>query len=165
MLGWSEEDVKRFRIEDMMPGLIRERHPDFMNRYNKTGQSYIINNKVTMFIRKANGYVIPVELYIKFHYSIDYQYTFLAIIKPFYEMAPFGNGAKYNINQLLFLIVDNEYDGRITEFSESCRKLLSMYGFGAQMEQNTIIKRITDIVLDFDFNSFQRSRNERYMTN
>jgi hypothetical protein len=27
---------------------------------------------VTMFIKKANGYVIPVELYIKFHYSIDY---------------------------------------------------------------------------------------------
>lgn len=51
-----------------------------------------------MFIKKNNGYVIPVELYIKFHYSIDYQYTFLAILKPFYEMAPFANGVKYNIN-------------------------------------------------------------------
>ncbi len=49
-----------------------------------------------MFIKKANGYVIPVELYIKFHYSIDYQYTFLAVIKPFYEMAPFADGVKYN---------------------------------------------------------------------
>jgi hypothetical protein len=53
---------------------------------------------VAMFIKKANGYVIPVELYIKFHYSIDYQYTFLAVIKPFYEMAPFADGVKYNIN-------------------------------------------------------------------
>ncbi len=51
-----------------------------------------------MFIKKANGYVIPIELYIKFYYSIDYQYTFLAVIKPFYEMAPFADGVKYNIN-------------------------------------------------------------------
>ena len=98
MLGWSEEDVKSNRIESFMPELIKNKHPEFMARYNKTGQSYIINNKVAMFIKKANGYVIPVELYIKFHYSIDYQYTFLAVIKPFYEMAPFSDGVKYNIN-------------------------------------------------------------------
>lgn len=98
LLGWSEEEVKRFRIENFMPTLIRDKHPEFMARYNKTGQSYIINNKMTVFMKKINGYVIPVEIYIKFHFSIDYQYTFLAIVKPFYEMAPFANGVKYNIN-------------------------------------------------------------------
>ena len=108
LLGWSEEEVKRFRIENFMPTLIRDKHQDFMARYNKTGQSYIINNKTTMFIKKSNGYVIPVELYIKFLYSIDYQYTFLAIVKPFYEMAPFANGVKYKINQLIFLVVEND---------------------------------------------------------
>ena len=87
-----------------------------------------------MFIKNANGYVIPVELYIKFHYSIDYQYTFLALVKPFFEMAPFANGVKYNINQLLFLIVENEEDGRISEFSESCAKMLADYGFKTEME-------------------------------
>ena len=129
LLGWTEEDVKKSRIESFMPQLIRLKHPEFMTRYNKTGQSYIINNKVTMFIKKSNGYVIPVELYIKFHYSIDYEYTFLAVIKPFYEMAPFSNGVRYNINQLLFLIVDDERDGRVTEFSESFAKLLGNFGF------------------------------------
>lgn len=86
-----------------------------------------------MFVKKPNGYVIPVELYIKFHYSIDYQYTFLAILKPFYEMAPFTNGVKYNTNQLLYLIVDLE-EGRITEYSESCKKLLGSYGFRTEIE-------------------------------
>jgi hypothetical protein len=164
-LGWSEDDARLFRIEDMMPKLIRDKHPEFMSRYNKTGQSFIINNKVTMFIKKANGYVIPVELYIKFHYSIDYQYTFLAIIKPFFEMAPFGNGVSYNINQLIFLVVDNEQDGVITEFSEACSRLLSSYGFGAVMEHGNIIKRVTEVLLDFDFATFKRTRTERYMTN
>jgi len=81
-----------------MPMLIRDKHPEFMARYNKTGQSFIINNKVTMFLKKKSGFVIPVELYIKFHYSIDYQYTFLAIVRPFYEITPFQNMVKYNIS-------------------------------------------------------------------
>jgi PAS domain S-box-containing protein len=158
LLGWTEDQVKSNRIENFMPTLIKEKHPQFMGRYNKTGQSFIINNKVTMFIKKANGYVIPVELYIKFHYSIDYQYTYLAIIKPFYEMAPFSNGIKHNVNHLLFLIVDNDLDGRITEFSESCRKLLSVFGFNPELEQNGVAKNIQDVMLEFDFLDFKKSR-------
>ena len=165
LLGWSEEEVKRFRIENFMPTLIRDKHPEFMGRYNKTGQSYIINSKVTMFIKKSNGYVIPVELYIKFHFSIDYQYTFLAIVKPFYEMTPFANGVKYNINQLIFLIVENDADGRISEFSESCFKMLSGYGFKPTLEINGITKTISDVIIDFDFTAIRRSRQDRYMTN
>lgn len=151
-----------------MPSLIRQKHPEFMNRYNKTGQSYIINNKVTMFIKKANGYVIPVELYIKFHYSIDYQYTFLAIIKPFFEMTPFGNGLKYNTEQLLFFLVDQEQGGMITEYSESCVNLLANYGFSGELDRNTgssIIKHIADIMIDFDFELIRNTRQERYVTN
>ena len=49
-------------------------------------------------------------------------------------MAPFNNGVKYNINQLLFLIVENEEDGTISEFSESCAKMLADYGFKTEME-------------------------------
>lgn len=75
-----------------------------------------------------NGYIIPVELYIRFHYSIDYQYPFLAICKPYYEMSPFGNEVKYNIDQLLFMIVGNDQEGRITELSESSLELFREMG-------------------------------------
>ena len=51
-----------------------------------------------VFVKKSNGYVIPAELLIKFHYSIDYKYTFIALINPIYEMQPFGNEVKYNID-------------------------------------------------------------------
>lgn len=81
-------------------------------------------------------------------------------------MAPFGNGLKYNTEQLLFLIVDNEEtDGRITEYSESCVKLLGNYGFSEELERNGITKHITDIIFDFDFEKIRRSRQERYVTN
>ena len=86
-------------------------------------------------MKKSNDYVIPVELYIKFHYSVDYQYTFLAIIKPFYEMAPFSNGVKYNINQLLFLMTDND-KGQISEYSESFSTIMANYGFQKDLEKD-----------------------------
>ena len=90
-----------------------------MRRFNKTGMFYIINNKDTMLINKSNGFLITVELYIKFHYSLDYRYTFLAIINPFHEMASFNNKVKYNIIQLLFLVVEDDIEGTITECFQS----------------------------------------------
>jgi hypothetical protein len=108
-------------------------------------------------MKKANDYVIPVELYIKFHYSVDYQYTFLAIIKTFYEMAPFGNGVKYNINQLLFLMTDND-KGQISEYSESFSTIMANYGFHKELEKDQIQKNISDIIEELDFNEFKRTR-------
>lgn len=157
MLGWQEEEFRNFRIEHFMPTLIKNKHHEFMERYNKTGQSYIIDNKVTMFIKKANSYVIPVELYIKFHYSVEYQYIFLAILTPLYEIAPFNNGVKYNLNQVAFILTDNE-DGIITEYSESCKTLLgidetTLFDCGAG-----IIKRIGEFVIDLDFAKVKKTR-------
>ncbi len=37
LLGWLEEDVLRFRIEVFMPMLIKQKHSEFLERYNKTG--------------------------------------------------------------------------------------------------------------------------------
>ena len=53
-----------------------------MTKFNQTGETYVINRKTTMFLKKKVGYVIPIELFIRFYYSVDYQYTFLAIIQP-----------------------------------------------------------------------------------
>lgn len=86
-----------------------------------------------MFIKKTNGYVIPIELYIKFYYSMEYRYTFLAVINPFHEMMPFANRVKYNINQLLFLLVENELEGRVAEQSESLPKILSQFSLRPDM--------------------------------
>lgn len=65
----------------------------------------------------------------------------------------------------MFLIIDDENEGRITEYSESCSKLLSTYGFGVELEQNSIIKGISDVLLDFDFIEFKKSRANRYQSN
>jgi hypothetical protein len=37
LLDWTQNDVKHNRIENFMPEMIREKHNEFMLRYNKTG--------------------------------------------------------------------------------------------------------------------------------
>jgi hypothetical protein len=148
-----------------MPQLIQQKHNAFMKRFNQTGQSYIINNKATMFIKRSNGYVIPVELYIKFHYSYEFRYTFLAVITPFHEMAPFGNRIKYNINQLLFLLVADDIEGEITEYSESLPAILKPFGLRPDKQQNALSKRISDIVVDLNYAEIRNGRVRRYEVN
>ncbi|CDW72555.1 UNKNOWN [Stylonychia lemnae] len=160
LLGWTEEDYTKYRIESFMPTLIKEKHSAFLERYDKTGQSFIINNKTCMFVKKSNGYVIPIELFIKFHYSIEYQYVYLAILKPFYEMAPFSNGVRYNTDQLLFVITDGD-DGRIFEYSESCKSILK---FNKQYTNDGIIKIVDELIENFSFKIFTQTRSHRYIT-
>jgi hypothetical protein len=65
----------------------------------------------------------------------------------------------------MFLIVEDDEDGRISEFSESCAKMLSSYGFSKDLDQSGVIKRITDVVMDLNFSEFRKTRQERYMCN
>jgi hypothetical protein len=68
-------------------------------------------------------------------------------MRPFYEIAPFSNNVKYNINQLIFLVADND-EGTISEYSESCRKLLN---FNNEIEHDDIVKKIGEFVIDLNF--------------
>jgi hypothetical protein len=115
-----------------------------------------------MFVKKKNGFVVPVEIFIKFHHSVDYQYTFLAIMKPFYEMVPFANGVKYTMDQLLFLIVENDIEGCISEYSDSTVKLLKNFGVRLNAEHTSITQRISDLLPDLDFGNIRNTREDRY---
>lgn len=152
-----------------MPLLIRQKHNNFIKRFNQTGQSFILNKNITFFLKKANGYIIPAEMYTKFYYSIDYQYTFLAVCKPYYEMSPFGNDVKYNIDQLLFMIVGNDNEGRITEISESSIDIFREMGIKqSPLEfQDMVGARlfVSDLITDFNFQAFCKGRQERYLKN
>ena len=115
-----------------MPSLIQQKHKFFLKRFDRTGQAFILNRDVTMFIKKQNGFVFPCQLFIKFHYSHNLHYTFLAIVKPLYQMAPFSDGVSHHLNNLHFLIVDSEPEGTIIEMSESWLKLIQSKGLKAE---------------------------------
>ena len=117
-----------------------------------------------MFIKKKTGFVAPTEMFIKFHHSIDYQYTFLAIMKPFYEMAPFANGVRYSMEQLLFLVVENDMEGYISEYSDSAFRILKNMGVKLNSEDTSVNQRIGDVLPDLDFADLRKTRQERIFT-
>ena len=116
-----------------------------------------------MFVKKKTGFVAPTEMFIKFHHSIDYQYTFLAIMKPFYEMAPFANGLRYTMDQLLFMIVENDTEGSVTEFSDTANRILKNFGVKLNSEESNVTQRIVDILPDIDFAALRNTRAERIL--
>lgn len=117
-----------------------------------------------MFIKKKTGFVAPTEMFIKFHHSIDYQYTFLAIMKPFYEMAPFANGLRYTMDQLMFMIVENDVEGCISEFSDSANRILKGFGMKLNSEESNVTQRIVDILPDLDYVTLRSTRGDRILS-
>lgn len=63
----------------------------------------------------------------------------------------------------MFLLVDDDRDGRITEYSESFVKTLSSLGYHSQSD--SIAKSINDIVLDLNFSELKKTRTQRYLSN
>lgn len=97
----------------MMPSLIAQKHNLFINRFNLTGQSYLLNKKTILFVKKGDGFVQPVEFSIRFHYSFEHKYTFVVTMRRVTHMEPFADGVRHSTNELLFLMVDNEEEGNV----------------------------------------------------
>ena len=100
-------------------------------------------------------------MFIKFHHSIEYQFTFLAIMKPFTEMTPFSSGISYTMDQLLFMIVEDDMEGSISEYSDSSSRILREMGVRLNSEDTNVSQRLTDVLPDFDFRQLKNTRQDR----
>ncbi len=79
-LNYSQKDLKHANIKMFMPNLINGWHQEFVADFNRTGINGVLNRNTCMFVLKKNGYVIPVMINIRFHYSKDYEFTFICFM-------------------------------------------------------------------------------------
>jgi hypothetical protein len=107
-----------------MPGAVKIKHKRFVQRFGETGKSVVLNNRMSVFIKKKNGKITPVEIFVKFNYSTRYHYTFLAIFKPIKDMAPFSDGVTYSTDRLLYLMADNDTSAHVSDYSDGFEHLL-----------------------------------------
>lgn len=63
-----------------MPRLIKQWHKSFVHDFNLTGKNGVLNRNTCVFVIKKNGYAIPAMMNIRFHYSKDYDFTFIAFL-------------------------------------------------------------------------------------
>ena len=82
----------------------------------QTGLEPFLHKKNVNFLRRKDGTIFPAEIYIKFHFSLKYDYTYLAMIKPLSEMSPFNSNHVYSTKQLCFFNTDFD-NGNIIEVS------------------------------------------------
>lgn len=79
MLGYTSKDLKHKNIKDLQPEMIQKWHNKFVSDFTKTGGAYngILGKTSCVFIKKKNGYVTPAMINVRFHYSKDYDFTFI----------------------------------------------------------------------------------------
>ncbi|CDW74974.1 pas pac sensor signal transduction histidine kinase [Stylonychia lemnae] len=52
------------KINQFMPQIIQENHSKFIDKFMNTGRTNLLNKSRNLFIRRKNGYVIPVNIYL-----------------------------------------------------------------------------------------------------
>ena len=65
----TEDELKFLSINSFMPKLIDENHKSFIQKFNQTGETHILNRKIINFVKDKNDSIFPVEILVKFHYS------------------------------------------------------------------------------------------------
>ena len=60
------------------------------------------------------------------------------------------------------MVVDNEAEGYVYDYSESCPGILKDFGLNPSHSSCGLVKRISDIVPDIDFKNIVKTRDLRY---
>ncbi|CDW88868.1 pas domain s-box family protein [Stylonychia lemnae] len=161
----DEDEIKFLNISVIMPSLIEGHHNTFMDEYNKSGESRILNKKILHFIKDKNQNLFPVEVMVKFHYSQHFDYCYVGLVEPIHTMRPFRDDRIHKIDQLVFLSIDWQ-NGQIKETSENFSKLLKLQGIsqsnnigGYQFQEKVIT--LDDIFENFNFKEIKNIKRKQ----
>ena len=72
MTGQSLADLKYSSYELILNDLIKQWHNLFVQDFQKSGMRIMQEKKLNAFIKKKNGYIIPVQMTLRNHYSKTY---------------------------------------------------------------------------------------------
>ncbi len=78
LLGTPASNLKGKSIKNIMPELISSSHDHFIKRFIENGTSTILGRPRVNFIKKANGFIIPVKILIDFHFNQAFGYSFIS---------------------------------------------------------------------------------------
>lgn len=83
----------------------------------------MLNRNVCIFVKKKSGYIVPAMMNVRFHYSKDYDFTFICFLTFMREIQIQKNASKHKLDTVLFFLCD-DLDGRVYNVSESVAKQL-----------------------------------------
>ena len=96
-----------------------------MSDFDRSGSAGLIGRTTCVFVLKKSGYAVPAMMHVRFHYSKDYEFTFICFLTFMQEIQVQKNAAKHKVDDVLFFLCD-DLDGRIYDVSESCARQLAL---------------------------------------
>lgn len=124
-LGYSPDDLRYQRISILLPQLINCYHSQFMNNFLATGCSNMFNHKRNVFMKKKNGYIAPVQMYMEYHFSKDFGHIFISYVTFLKEIQLNPNNPPVPTEDVMF-VISNHKDNRIYDFTENCYDLMGL---------------------------------------
>ena len=80
LLGYERKFLVSRMINCLMPDIISESHHKFWEKFNEFGVPSFIERNQHLFVKRKDGYITPVLVYVKFHYDKAFGHVFIAII-------------------------------------------------------------------------------------
>ena len=90
-LSYDDDYLVSKQIGCLMPTIIGESHPKFWKRFNQYGVPSFIERDQHLLIKNSEGYLLPMQAYIKFYHDKTYGHTFTAIFNKAKVVTPFKN--------------------------------------------------------------------------
>jgi PAS domain-containing protein len=91
IFGVSEERIIGESVANIMPENVRMHHGLFVKRFQQEGMPRIFGRVRNMFIRDFADYIVPVQFYINFHYSSQFNYSLILHVDPILSVTYFGS--------------------------------------------------------------------------
>jgi hypothetical protein len=77
----SYSELKHRTIEIFLPTMVKQFHSRMVERFKQTGEENVFNRDTNRFLINKDGYLVPIELNIKYYYSsINNEHTYIAFV-------------------------------------------------------------------------------------
>ena len=123
-LDYKKDDVSGKTVKLLMPLDIATVHDVFWNRFKETGVPNILERERFLFVKDKQGCVFPFKIFIKFIYHHHFGYTFLGLFQKPKQIILNEVENPIPIGKVFHFITNSQ--GRITEISKSCQKIIGM---------------------------------------
>ena len=57
-----------------------------MKKFLIDGHSNLMNTQKNLFMAKKNGYIVPIQMFLKYHYSKEHGHTYMGFVSMLREI-------------------------------------------------------------------------------
>jgi len=101
-------------------------HDGFIRRYLETSKEHIINSTRLVFGQKANGFIFPLNIYVKVIPNLDEGVRFIAILNKLNHKNSFYNICNTLFTNKTIILIQCDNDGNVFSISQSALTLLGI---------------------------------------